>query len=127
MVVIMLGTNDLKVQYERSGYEIAQALRQYIETVRQEKADAYILLVSPVYVDDTAPLFQEYYHDTYDGNSAKKSRELAQKIQKVATDNGCHFYDASIVAKAGLDGIHLDAGSHQKLANALTRAIRQAS
>ena len=124
IVIIMLGTNDLKVQYNRSVEEIAKALIQYVETIRQNMENTHILLVSPIWVDDTAPLFQDYYHDTYDSNSALKSKRLAQEIQKVATDNNCYFYDASSVAKAGLDGIHFDVGSHQKLANALAEVIR---
>lgn len=115
-VVIMLGTNDLKMQYERTADSIAKALRSYVDLVRAEQPKAKILLVSPIYVDSTAPKFSEYYFDTYDENSASKSKEVALSIEKLAEESGCLFFDASSVAKAGLDGIHFDAISHKNLA-----------
>jgi len=115
-VVIMLGTNDLKMQYERTADSIAEALRSYVDLVRTEQPKAKILLVSPIYVDSTAQKFSEYYFDTYDENSALKSKEVALSIEKLAEESGCLFFDASTVSKAGLDGIHFDAISHKNLA-----------
>lgn len=123
-VVIMLGTNDLKVQYSRSVAEIADALKPFIDVIREASQETKILLVSPIYVNDSAPKFEEYYHDTYDQQSAEKSKQLATEIQRIANETGSLFFDASTVAKAGLDGIHFDQQSHPVLAQAIAEKVR---
>lgn len=125
-VIIMLGTNDLKVQYNRSAAEIADALGEYIRRVKSELPDTRILLVSPIHIDDTAPKFTEYYHGTYDAASVQKSKELAGTIQRLADKTGALFFDASTVAKAGKDGIHFDEPSHGRLAKSLAEIIKKA-
>lgn len=122
-VVIMLGTNDLKIQYSRSVDDIAKALKRYVDTVRSEQPQAKILLASPIYVDSSAPKFSEYYFDTYDKVSEAKSRELAQSIERLAKDTDCMFLDASKTSKAGLDGIHFDIASHRTLAESILELI----
>ncbi|USN89092.1 MAG: SGNH/GDSL hydrolase family protein [Candidatus Nomurabacteria bacterium] len=124
IVVIMLGTNDLKVQYSRPVAEIADALKPFINAVREASQETKILSVSPIYVNDRAPKFDEYYHDTYDQQSAEKSKQLATEIQRVASETGSLFFDASTVAKAGLDGIHFDQQSHPALVQAVAEIFR---
>lgn len=119
MVIIMLGTNDLKVQYERSAAEVADALKLFVGAVRAVSQEAKILLVSSAHIDDSAPKFSEYYHDIYDEQSAEKSKQLASEIQGAADETDALFFDASSVAQAGIDGIHLDEWSHAALAQAL--------
>jgi lysophospholipase L1-like esterase len=124
VVIIMLGTNDLKIQYNRPIEEISGALNEYIRVVKDELPNAAILLVSPAHIDAAAPKFTEYYVDTYDENSAKKSEELASAIKNLADGTGVLFLDASTVAKAGKDGLHLDKQSHRALARSLSAAIK---
>lgn len=122
-VVIMLGTNDLKMQYSRSVEDIAKALNKYVDTIRGEQPQAKILLVSPIYVDSSAPKFSEYYFDTYDEVSEAKSKELASSIEKLASDTDCLFLDASKTSKVGFDGIHFGIASHPTLAESIREKI----
>lgn len=124
IVVIMLGTNDLKLQYERPVGEIADTLKLFIDEVKANTPNAKVLLVSPIFVDDTAPKFTEYYDGIYDKQSAEKSRQLGKEIERVATETGSLYFDASTVAKAGLDGMHFDKQSHPALAQELAEVIR---
>jgi len=124
LVVIMLGTNDLKLQYERPVGEIADTLKLFVDEVKVNTPNAKVLLVSPIFVDDTAFKFKEYYDGVYDKQSAEKSRQLGKGIERVASETGSLYFDASTVAKAGLDGIHFDKQSHPALAQALTEVIQ---
>ena len=125
LVVIMLGTNDLKLQYQRPVGDIANALKVYVDTVKAELPNASVLLIGPIYVDDTAPKFTEYYDGTYDGQSALRSKELGQAISQLADETGCTFFDASTVARAGKDGIHFDMQSHAELAKSLSELVQK--
>jgi lysophospholipase L1-like esterase len=126
VVIIMLGTNDLKLQYQRPAHKIADALKPFIDEVADIAPMAKVLLVSPIFIDDTAPKFTEYYDGTYDKVSAEKSRQLGVEVKRVADETGSLFFDASTVAKAGKDGIHFDEPSHPALAQSLAVVIARA-
>lgn len=128
VVVLMLGTNDLKIEFDRSVPEIAEAVRGLV-TFTQEKTAKYagkparIVLVSPILVDGDAPMLAQWYAAYYDDNSVKKSQVLASALRAVADSTGCSFVDAAQVAKAGQDGIHFDEASHQALGELLAQHI----
>lgn len=122
-VIIMLGTNDLKIQYHRQTAEVANALGKYIQLIKTEAPNAIVLLVSPIHIEDTAPKFAGYYTDTYDNKSVQKSKDLAQVIKNLAERTNVLYFDASLVSKAGSDGIHFDKLSHSALAKSISEII----
>jgi lysophospholipase L1-like esterase len=126
MVIIMLGTNDLKLQYSRSSDEIAKALKQYVEIIKADLSSTKILLISPVIINDKAPLYKEYYDGIYNEESATKSKQLATSLERLAKDTGSLFFNASAVSKPGKDGIHFDEKSHLPLATELAKIIKSA-
>lgn len=130
IIIIMLGTNDLKTMYDRSAEDVAQALKQYPEYVDRYCADRNlkrprIVLVSPAFMDENAPKFVESMPKpgVYDEVSAQKSQQFADPIKRVAQDACCEFFDAALVTKTGDDGCHLDKQSHQNLADKLTELV----
>jgi len=124
----MLGTNDLKTEFNRSVEEIAQATQQLVELI-QDKTEKYsgtsarILLVSPILIDSDAPMHKEWYSDHYDTSSLEKSKELAVQLERVAKTTGRLFVDAVQVARAGKDGVHFDEASHGTLGELLAHKI----
>ncbi|HLZ14561.1 MAG TPA: SGNH/GDSL hydrolase family protein [Candidatus Saccharimonadales bacterium] len=129
IVILMLGTNDLKIEFNRSVQDIASAIERLIEIIKdktayQDNKAAQIILVSPILIDNTAPNFAKLYTpDYYDHESALKSRQLAPALQKVAGDAGCLFVDAAQVAHAGDDGIHFSQEAHTALGRTLTTLL----
>ena len=124
LVVIMLGTNDLKHDFNLSAEEIADGARQVCRSVIDCEYlvdPPQILLISPTHVE----LMTEEEQDIFIG-AIEKSRELAEHYQVVAEDLGIHFLDASrIVVKTNLDGVHWDAGQHHDFGKALSGMIGQ--
>lgn len=123
-VVLMLGTNDFKIEFNRTVEEIAQAIRGLVELIQVKTAKyngnpAKIILVSPIVVDSSAPKIKEWYANYYDESSVEKSQKLAGVLEKVAKATNCYFIDAAEVAKAGEDGIHFDEASHAALGTTL--------
>lgn len=132
VVVLMLGTNDLKIEFRRSADQIAQAVKGLVELIQTKTAKydgnpARIVIVSPILVDGNAPKIKEWYAAYYDESSVAKSRELAAALRAVAELTDCHFVDAAKVAKAGDDGIHFDEASHQALGVMLAKQIQAIS
>lgn len=130
-VVLMLGSNDFKVQFDRSATDIAAALGRLLDDIAQNAqnragATPTIILVSPIHLDDTQPLHQELTAPNFDSRSVATSRQLAAAAREVADSRGVLFADAATVAEAGKDGLHLSLESHQRLAELLAGIIAMA-
>lgn len=122
VIVIMLGTNDVKNTYNKTSDDIASTLAEYVTYTRDKAAEnnvkqPKIVLVSP------APLDERCYDEVFDEASVQKSLELADKIKTVANDLDCVFLDAGEHAQVGEDGIHLTKESQATLAKAIAHII----
>jgi lysophospholipase L1-like esterase len=130
IVIIMLGTNDLKMEYGRTAEDIANAIKGLVADVRQYGQDKSgnqpeVVLVSPILINDKAPRFAEFYTGYYDENAMKESHRLADAISSIAQEQNCGFIDAATVAKPGEDGIHMDEESQTPLADLIRDLISQ--
>ena len=129
LVVLMLGTNDLKIEFHRSPQDIAHAIKGLVANVTQfahnkDRQPPKILLVSPILINDKAPTFDELYGGVYyDADSAAKSTQLANTLKAVADESDVRFLDASAVAAPGEDGIHFTEDAHGTLANTIESLI----
>lgn len=129
LAILMLGTNDLKIEFDRSAEQIAEAVRGLVKIIqdktKKDGAVVPILLVSPIHIVDTAPRFAEFYTGIYDHESALKSQQLATEIKRVADETDCEFIDASTVSEPGEDGIHFSEASHPTLGKAIAGKVKE--
>ena len=121
LVVIMLGTNDLKARLSMPAGDIADGAGKLVDMVRRSNAGPegrapQVLLVAP------APLGRlTWLAEMFEGGSAK-SRNFAAEYARIAEAFGVPFLDAgSIIASSDEDGIHLDAAAHRTLGLAVAR------
>jgi lysophospholipase L1-like esterase len=124
LVLLMLGTNDLKHRFGLSGFDIAQNVSALIGVIQQsgdgtgEKAPP-VLLLSPPHV---GPLTA--FADLFAG-AEEKSRQLQKHYRAVAQQTGCHFFDvAEVVVASPVDGVHWEADQHLALGNRLAEVVR---
>lgn len=121
LIIIMLGTNDLKVYFDATPQMIADNLKEMCELIRQ-KSDAKILLASPMLLGDQiefSPLHLEFGRMQVD-----YSFELAPQIEKVAKEVGADFIDLAIVAMSSdVDCLHLMPEEHAKIAQAMQKKV----
>lgn len=129
-VVIMLGTNDLKIEYDRTPSQIVTAINSLIEDIKnnawnKQKRIPEIIIVSPILIDSQAPGIKDFSLGSYNEESALKSHQLADELANVTKENNCHFLNAATVSKAGEDGIHFDKVSHASLGLLIADCIKQ--
>jgi len=125
LVVIFLGTNDLKARFHAPAGDIACGAGRLLRLCRQSTAGPNggppkVLLICP---PPLAPLAGLPFGEMFAGGE-EKSRLLAPHFARIACDHGCHFLDAgTVIATSRRDGIHLDPDQHRLLAEAVAGAI----
>lgn len=129
LLIIMLGTNDVKERFGVNAENIAKGLERLAQKAASVK-DAWhngkpnILLIAPAPIEDG-------YETTFVANEmgkgcAEKSRELAFYYKRTADLTGCHFLDAGQIPGMQMhpnDYMHLTAKSHELLARKLSELI----
>lgn len=121
LVLIMLGTNDLKERFHLSAAGIAQSVGVLVDMTLKSGATSQVLLIAPPPLAELTEL-SEVWGFT---GGVEKSKYLARHYAVVARFFGCHFFDAGHVVKtSSLDGVHWEEEENQKFARALAEKIR---
>jgi lysophospholipase L1-like esterase len=121
LVVIMLGTNDVKYRLSATAVDIAAGMGVLADIVHKsgagpEGSAPKVLLVAPTPISD--PPREDVKEILLGG--VKKSRQLAGRLKAVADEMDCAFFDAGTVIKVSpVDGVHLEAEAQIKLGEAL--------
>lgn len=125
VVIIMLGTNDVKMRFSLPPGDIAIALEKLVTAIGVSDAGPdgtapKVLIVAPVPVEQSGCLAEMF------AGGAAKSRGLAKAYADVATRHGAAFFDAGSVAKVDLtDGVHLSAEAHGAIGRALAQRLSE--
>lgn len=127
VVILMLGTNDLKAHLRLGAEEIARGVQLLGGTVRRSGSGRAggapsLLIVAPVPVGEATTKSELWGF----GDAREKSLLLAARYELVASILGCEFFDAGAVAAASaVDGVHLDKAAHEAIGLALAAEVRQ--
>lgn len=125
LVILMLGTNDLKARFAVTPFDIARSNARLVEAIRAACAgpgggDPRILLVCPPPVEECGP-----FGDAFLG-AAAKARGLRDQMRAVAGLCGIDFFDAGTVARVDMaDGVHFAAETHVALGRAMAAEVRR--
>lgn len=118
LMVLMLGTNDLKHRFPVTAYEITRSLERLVLATRAEGVVEDILLVAPVPVRECGSLAEVF------AGAEARQRGLTGMIADCAERLGCGFFDAGSVAEVSpLDGVHFGADEHKALGQAMAKAV----
>lgn len=127
LVVLMLGTNELKYEYNKTPEEIGELLEEYfvkkILTRKSQFKDTYpkLLIITPPVVREHNEVYGD--DDKYKGAEAK-SLKLNNIYEDIAKRNNCYFINNDNLI-TGPDGIHLTKESHRFLGEKVTNKIKE--
>jgi lysophospholipase L1-like esterase len=125
VIVIMLGTNDLKARFNVSAWDVAEGLGTLIDVINSATVGANgttpeILIIAPPPILRTLPMHAELFEGDFD-----KSAQLAARYAAIAKRYGVHFLDAGSVAKSSaVDGFHLDPDAHRAIGRAVADKVK---
>ena len=125
LVMILLGTNDLKARFGVRAYDIALSAGTLVSMVRDQffylgETPQVLLLAPPPVYDELPEFFEEIFY-----GAQEKSKKFGQYFKQVAEDHQCGFLDTgTVITSSEVDAIHFDINAHTNLANALANKVR---
>jgi lysophospholipase L1-like esterase len=127
LVILMLGTNDLKARFGLPPVEIAVGVEKLVRHIRQDftgpggTAPALLLVCPPVAIE--AGCLAEVF-----AGAEPKARRLAGFYREVAARWGAAFLDAGeVIGPSPLDGVHFEAEDHAALGARVAEAVKAMS
>lgn len=127
LVIIMLGSNDLKRRFsvtprdiaEGAGLLVTKALGQVNDFKNQVPK---VLLVCPPRLGNVS---KTHFAPVFGGNE-EKSMQLAPYYKEMADMYGVYFLNADeIVRSSEVDGLHWDADQHEKIGKVLAVEVEK--
>ncbi|NMD38336.1 MAG: SGNH/GDSL hydrolase family protein [Christensenellaceae bacterium] len=130
MVIIMLGTNDIKRRFNLSITDVSRGVEECINKIKgiyyfNNQALPKILVIAPapinegIYNCEFASMFNFY-------EGIQKSKDIIQMLKEVSKAQKCEFLDASQYIRASkIDGIHLDEEAHEVLGNTVAHKVKE--
>jgi lysophospholipase L1-like esterase len=125
LVIIMLGTNDLKYRFAASALNIANSAGVLVKIVQRSKVGANgttpkVLLMAPPPIRELAD-----YSKIFRG-AETKSKEFGRLYKVIAQNHNCAFLDtAKYITSSNIDGIHLEASEHLKLGEKVAFVVKE--
>jgi lysophospholipase L1-like esterase len=127
LVIIMLGTNDLKNRFSVSASDIAKSIGRLVDTVRKCESSYTgpapdVLVISPAPFGDMS---NSPFADSLIGGK-EKSHALAAVLAVYCKENDIEMFDAgTVISLSDADGIHLEEPEHLKLGKAIAEKVRK--
>ena len=127
LVIIMLGTNDLKFAQRCRAFDASMGMARLVQIVQTFPFLPWapkpeVLIVAPPALVATT---DEWFNDLW-GHALEESKLFPRHYARVAQETGVHFFDAGSVAKADkTDGGHLDAANTKAIGAALVPVVKK--
>lgn len=125
LVILMLGTNDFQFSHPwNDGWSAAQGVAVLVGEIRNAPIEPGmpvppILLVCPPRIRAARGIIAPKFR-----GAEQRCAGLAEAYLQVASDLGCHYFDAeSVTTTSPVDGVHLDLEQHLALGTAVAEVV----
>ena len=124
LIIIMLGTNDLKIRFNQPASEVAMGMGCLVHDIKEllpgpRGSVPEIMLVAPPPMLDDIKEWSSIF-----AGGPEKSKRLALEFEIIADSLEVHFFDAgSVVTCDPRDGFHINREAHDLLGKALAREV----
>ena len=129
LVILMLGTNDVKEFFGMPPYVIAKGCGRLIDRIQAggygpNGAAPQILLVAPLKLPDTLP--GSWLGDEFGPGAIARNDQLPAYYEKIAAEKGVHFLNAAAsVTDDPADSIHMNEDGHAATAELMYQQVRR--
>ncbi len=128
IVIMMLGSNDLKETFHLTAEQIAAGAGQLVDVIQAFTAEKQgfvpaIILVSPPEIGTgikSSPFYGAFYE-----NAIEESRSFPKFYKAIADNKGCIFFNAAeYIYPSDTDSLHLTPEGHRILAEKLSDVVK---
>ena len=128
IVILMLGSNDLKQTFHLTAEQIAENAGVLVDVIKEFTAEKQgfvpkIILVSPPEIGTgikTSP-----FYGAFSEEAVSESKRFSENYKKVADSKGCIFFNAAqYIYPSKVDSLHLTVEGHKVLAEELCKVVR---
>ena len=128
LVIMMLGSNDLKTTFGLRAEQIAAGAGALVDVIKEFTAEKQgfvpkIILVSPPEIGEdikTSP-----FYGRFDEAAIAESRRFPACYERIAKEKGCIFFDAAAhIYPSKTDSLHLTPEAHSVLAEELAALVK---
>ncbi|TMN79491.1 MULTISPECIES: SGNH/GDSL hydrolase family protein [unclassified Pseudoalteromonas] len=124
VIIIALGTNDLKQRFKLTPEQIGQGLTNLLDSIEEfyeGNKQPKLIILSPAYVKCVG----QYKH-VYEG-APSKNEALKKEFENIARAKKNYFCDLQqSITVSAIDGVHIDADGHAKVAALMCNLINEA-
>ncbi|MGH8474639.1 MAG: SGNH/GDSL hydrolase family protein [Methylococcales bacterium] len=126
LLILFLGTNDLKHFYSATAFDSARGLRSLIAIARSSLSGPQggapgMLVIAPPRMVQLSTLMLEQFQ-----GAREKSLHFAAAFADAARLENCCFLDSSqVIESSPVDGIHFDEAAHRNLGLAIAERVRE--
>lgn len=125
LVILQLGTNDMKARYSLTPTDICLGVERVISTIFNTKGlgEVKVLALVPLYINDVNHF---KFHEMFQ-NADIKSRKLSPLFfdMEKRYKNLWVLDPSSSVSPSDKDGIHLDLAGHKAMANLVKNKVKE--
>lgn len=129
IVILMLGSNDLKAAFGLTADKIAAGAGKLVDVIQSFTAEKQgyvpkIILVSPPEIGTgikSSPFYGAFYED-----AIEESRKFPKYYKETANEKGCIFFNAAeYIYPSSVDSLHLTPEGHRILAEKLCEQVKR--
>jgi lysophospholipase L1-like esterase len=118
LMIVMLGTNDVKLMYNLTPEGIAKHLEETIIFIQKDIKNVLVICPPEIIIPENNDLKAEFI------KGPEISKLLPPLYRAVAEKYGCGFINASeYIVSSKIDGFHWDASEHAKFAKVVAETI----
>lgn len=127
VVIMMLGSNDMKDVFHATAKESAKGASQLVDiiqtfTVEKQGFAPKVILVSPPEIG--IDVVKGGFCNSFSKTAHERSKEFIKYFSAVAKEKGCILVDAAKVVRASeVDSLHLAPNEHRKLAEKFCEVV----
>lgn len=127
VVVVVLGTNDLKSLYSASAWDIAQGAGKLLDVVAVSGCgsdsglpQALLVAPPPTRVTGLGPPFEDVL-----AGADSRSRRFDAEFSAVAADRGVAYLNAGeVIESSPIDGVHWSPQAHRAVGQAIAASVK---
>ncbi|MBO5573273.1 MAG: SGNH/GDSL hydrolase family protein [Clostridium sp.] len=129
LIIMMLGSNDLKEVFHASAEDSAEGAGALVKVMQEFLAEKQgfvpkIVLVSPPEIGPG--IARSPFRFSFSESAVARSKAFAPAFRKIAEKYGCIFVDAAAhISPSEEDSLHLMPEAHAKLAEVLAETVRK--